>query len=138
MADIGDIQETFDSRLFVVACHDVARIVSILSFESEDIARPRNKNSFGTNVYEKSVFFMRFFYLVFYKGFTPTVFDMIPYRLWQALTIGIYVYRLTILPIWLRLTGYGRYTSWTNPQIGRYDKHPKISPSLPRHELEKY
>ena len=118
MADIADIQQTFDSRLFVVACQDVARIVSILSFESEDVTKPRKINSIYTNTYEKLVFFMRFFYLVFYKGFTPTIFDMIPYRLWQILTIAIYIYRLTILPFWLRVTGYGKYASWTSPQIG--------------------
>jgi hypothetical protein len=119
---------------FKVACQDAARIVSILSLDSADVTRPRNLNSFWINAYEKCVFFGRFFYMVFvkgnlqvtllfaiiitYLGFTPTIFDLLPYWLWQTLTISIYIYRLTIVPLWLRITGYGSCASWTNPPIG--------------------
>ena len=94
MADLADIQSTFKSRLFQVACQDVARIVSILSIEAEDLRRPWNKNSVFANCYNKAVFFLRFFYLVFYKGFTPIVFDVLPYSLWFPLSLAIYIYRL--------------------------------------------
>jgi hypothetical protein len=87
MTDLGDIQSTFDNRLFNVACQDVVRIVSIMSLEADDLRKPRSKNSFQLNALEKSIFFGRFFYLVFYKGFTPTVFEMMPYTVWKILTI---------------------------------------------------
>lgn len=115
-ADLADIQGTFESSLFKVACQDVARVVSILSIESEDL---QFKNlSLSKRIANKGIFFGRFFYLVFFKGFTPTIFDMIPYRLWQGLTIGIYLYRLAVLPTYLRLVGYGKYSSWTTPALG--------------------
>ncbi len=118
MADLADIQDTFDNHLFVVACQDVARIVSILSLDAQDITKPRSKNSYGTNIREKAIFFYRFFFMVFVKGFTPTIFDLLPYRVWQIITLCIYLYRLYLLPFWLRFTGYGRYASWTTPMIG--------------------
>jgi hypothetical protein len=61
----------FDSGqgFFKSACEDACRIVSILSLESADVTKPRNKNSFWTNFKEKSIFFGRFFYMVFFKGF---------------------------------------------------------------------
>lgn len=115
-ADLADIQDTFKSSLFKVACQDVARVVSILSIESEDFQF--QNQSLSKKIANKGIFFGRFFYLVFFKGFTPTIFDMIPYRLWQGLTIGIYLYRLAILPTYLRMTGYGKYSSWTVPTLG--------------------
>jgi hypothetical protein len=122
-ADLADIQGTYDSPVFKLACQDVARIVSILSIESQDFTKPRNLNGAGNNLKDKLTFFGGFFYMVFLKGFTPTVFDMMPYHLWYALTISIYVYRLVLLPFWLRLTGYGKYASWTVPALGT--KQPK-------------
>lgn len=110
--------ESRERGFFEVACQDLARIVSILSLESSDVTRPRSLNSFWTNCYEKGVFFYRFFYLVFYKGFTPTVFDMLPFPVWYGLTLGVYVYRATILPIILRISGYGKYANWTTPKLG--------------------
>lgn len=116
MADITDVQNTYDSHIFKVACQDVARIVSILSLESDDIRKI--KPSLSTSIYEKGRFFGRFFYLVFYKGFTPTVFDTMPYWLWKIITIIVYFYRLTVLPTILRVMGFGKHASWTNPQLG--------------------
>jgi hypothetical protein len=138
MSDLADIQQSFDDRLFHVACQDVARVVSILTLEAEDVSRPREKQSFLVNAKEKTIFFMRFFYLVFYKGFTPTVFEMMPYKLWQILTIGIYIYRTIALPIILQLTGYRKYASWTTPRLG--SKQPKATdpiskPYAIRHSL---
>jgi hypothetical protein len=103
---------------FAVACQDLARIVSILSLESTDVTKPRANNSFWVNCYEKGIFFFRFFYLVFYKGFTPTIFDLLPFPIWYALTMAVYLYRATILPFFLRLTGYGKYANWTEPALG--------------------
>jgi len=101
MADYGDIQTTYDNRLFHIACHDVLRIVSILSLDSTDVTKVTNRTVF-LNTFEKIVFFLRFLYMVFVKGFTPTIFDILPYFLWKNLTIAIYIYRLLVLPIWLR------------------------------------
>ena len=61
-------------------------------------------------------------------GFTPVVFDLMPYKVWQAVSILVYVYRLTILPFYLRLVGYGQYADWTNigfkePLKGTADIH---------------
>jgi hypothetical protein len=103
---------------FEVACQDLARIVSILSLESTDVSKPRKMNSFWTNCYEKLIFFCRFFYLVFYKGFTPTIFDLLPFPIWYGLTFAVYLYRATILPFLLRLSGYGKYADWNIPQLG--------------------
>jgi hypothetical protein len=41
MADIGDIQSSFDNAFFQTACQDVLRIVSVLSLDSTDVTRPR-------------------------------------------------------------------------------------------------
>jgi len=114
MADIGDIQSTFDNRFFQTACQDVLRIVSVLSLDATDVTKPRNKNSAAVNAWEKTIFMGRFFYMVFIKGFTPTVFELLPYWFWKLLTILIFLYRLLLLPYWLRLTGYGRYTDWSD------------------------
>jgi hypothetical protein len=114
MADIADITSTFDNKFFQAACQDVLRIVSILSLDSTHVTVPEKKKSFATNMFEKTTFMSRFFYMVFVKGFTPVIFDMMPYKLWQAVSIGVYVYRLTILPLYLRLVGYGQYADWTN------------------------
>jgi hypothetical protein len=122
-ADMADIQGMYDSPLFKLACQDVARIVSIMSIESQDFTKPRPLNGTAQNLKDKFTFFWGFFYMVFLKGFTPTVFDMMPYSLWYALTVSIYVYRLVVLPFWLRLTGYGKYASWTDPALG--SKQPK-------------
>lgn len=103
---------------FEVACQDLARIVSILSLESTDISKPRGMNSIWMNCYEKLIFFCRFFYLVFYKGFTPTIFDLLPFPVWYTLTLLVYLYRATILPFILRMTGYGKYADWNHPKLG--------------------
>lgn len=122
MADYADISSTFDNKFFHTACEDVLRIVSILSLDSTHVTIPEKKKSFAVNMYEKSTFMGRFFYMVFVKGFTPVIFDMMPYKLWQAVTIGVYVYRLTILPIYLQMSGYGRYADWT--KIGNKQPTP--------------
>ena len=72
-------------------------------------------------MYEKSIFFGRFFYLVFFKGFTPTILEVIPYKLWQVLTVSVYIYRRLLLPYYLKLIGYGKYASWTSPPLGTSD-----------------
>ncbi len=133
MADIADIQSTFDNSFFHVACQDVARIVSILSLDSNDVRKPHDKISFGRNFYEKSVFISRFFYMVFIKGFTPTVFDVLPYHFWMAITMGVYAYRLTLLPFWLRFTGYRRFANWKN--IGSNQPSPTEPESQPFKKL---
>jgi len=101
MADYADIQSTYDNSLFHVACHDVLRIVSILSLDSTDVTKVSNRTVL-LNAYEKAVFFLRFLYMVFVKGFTPTIFDVLPYFIWKNLSIAIYIYRLLVVPIWLR------------------------------------
>jgi hypothetical protein len=103
---------------FAVACRDAARIVSILSLNSADVTKPRSVNSFWVNAYEKYVFFFRFFYMVFIKGFTPTIFDMLPYWAWKFLTTSIYLYRLIFVPILLKFTGYGDCANWASPSLG--------------------
>jgi hypothetical protein len=108
----SDLYSTFQNGFFQTACQDVSRIVSILSLDSTSITKPFNKKPLFTNLYERYVFFSRFFYMVFIKGFTPTIFDAIPYNLWKVITIAVYIYRLYLLPFWLRFTGYGKYTSW--------------------------
>jgi hypothetical protein len=35
-------------------------------------------------------------------------------RFWKLLTVLIFLYRLLLLPYWLRLTGYARYTDWSD------------------------
>lgn len=106
------------NRIFDTACRDLARLTCFLAFNSEDVRRPRTLNSFSENVHEKFVFFTRFLYMVFYTGFTPTIFDLLPFRVWQILSLLIYIYRLYLLPFWLRFIGYRKYTSWTSPAIG--------------------
>jgi hypothetical protein len=121
MADHSDLQSIYENQFFRTACNDVLRIVSILSLDSTDVVKPRSKQSVLTNYYEKFVFFRRFLYMVFIKGFTPTVFDILPYTLWTVITVIVYFYRLIFLPFWLRLTGYGKYASWK----GLGSKQPK-------------
>jgi hypothetical protein len=123
-----------EKGFFEVACQDLARIVSILSLESTDISKPRGMNSIWTNCYEKFIFFYRFFYLVFYKGFTPTIFDLLPFPVWYALTFAVYLYRATILPFILRMTGYGKYADWNTPQLGSSQpdlQSPQMKPINP-------
>jgi hypothetical protein len=115
---------------FAVACQDLARIVSILSLESTDVTKPRANNSFWVNCYEKGIFFFRFFYLVFIKGFTPTIFDLLPFPIWYALTLGVYLYRATVLPFLLRLSGYGKYANWNEPPLGSSQPDPNSSTKL--------
>jgi hypothetical protein len=114
MADIGDIQATFENGFFRSACQDVARIVSVLSLDSTDVTKSRKKITKFENAKEKIVFFARFFYMVFIKGFTPTVFDVLPYWFWRLLTTVIFLYRLFLLPFWLRMTGYLKYADWSD------------------------
>jgi hypothetical protein len=114
MADIGDIQATFDNGFFRAACQDVLRIVSVLSLDSTDVRKPRKKLSTTQKVYEKYVYLSRFFYMVFIKGFTPTIFDVLPYWFWRLLTTVIFLYRLFLLPFWLRMTGYTKYADWSD------------------------
>ena len=73
--------------------------------------------------------------MCFAKGFTPTIFDLLPYWLWQILTLSVYVYRLTIVPIWLRLTGYGKYASWNEPKIGSLQPKDGSDESKPLREV---
>jgi len=113
MADIGDIQSTFDNGFFRSACQDVLRIVSVLSLDSTDVTKPRSQVSSLQSMREKITYLSRFFYMVFIKGFTPTVFDVLPYWFWRLLTTTIFLYRLFLLPFWLRLTGYTRYADWS-------------------------
>ena len=105
MADPIDLTETFSNGFFKAACQDVLRIVSILSLDATAVTKPQHKRSFFTQSYERAVFMYRFFYMVFIKGFTPTVFELLPYSVWRGITIGVYVYRLVVLPYWLRFTG---------------------------------
>ena len=112
-----------EKGFFKTACSDLARIVSIMSLESTDITKPRHLNSFFINFLEKLIFFLKFFYLVFIKGFTPTIFDMLPFSVWYLLTMFVYLYRATILPLILRLIGYEKYVNWNEPRIG--SKQPK-------------
>lgn len=114
MADIGDIQATFDNGFFRSACQDVLRIVSVLSLDNTDVRKPPRKVSAIQNAKEKTIFLARFFYMVFIKGFTPTVFDVLPYGFWRLLTMTIFLYRLFLLPFWLRMTGYVRYADWSD------------------------
>lgn len=107
-----------DCGFFKTACRDAERLVSILSLESSDLTKPRNQNSWIQNAREKCTFFSRFVYMVFWKGFTPTIFDLLPFPVWCALTLSIYGYRFTILPIYLKLCGYGKYANWTSPALG--------------------
>ena len=113
MVDATDIYTTFPgSKIFTSACTDTLRIVSILSLESNDVTKPQNKKSLSTTFYERVVFLWRFFYMVFIKGFTPPVFDILPYTVWRLLSLIIYLYRLYLVPYWLRFTGYLKYASW--------------------------
>ncbi len=118
MSDFLEIQELYESHLFKAACQDVARIVSILAIESDDLRR-RRAATLQRSIYEKFLFFMRFFYLIFVKGFTPTLFTMMPFRLWQLLSVLIYIYRRIVVPIWVMLTDYAKFASWTTPPIGK-------------------
>ena len=125
MADIGDVLSTSENGFFRTACNDVLRIVSVLSLDSTDVRKPRIKVSVLQNIYEKTIYLGRFFYMVFIKGFTPTVFDILPYWFWRMLTTGIFLYRLFLLPFWLRATGYLKYTDWST--LGSLQPH-KDSP----------
>lgn len=116
--DVGEIQSTFQSKLFQSSCQDVARIVSILSMDATDVSRPPSSKSFPVQVYEKIVFLWRFFYMVFVKGFTPAIFDLLPFQVWRAITIAVYLYRLYLLPFYLRFVGYGQFVNWNEPPLG--------------------
>lgn len=136
MSDLVDIQTTFDNRIFQLACQDVLRIVSILSLDSLDVVKPNNKKNVSTNMAEKLTFLSRFFYMIFIKGFTPVVFDILPYNLWMFVTIVVYLYRLLLLPFWLRLIGYGKYANWSKlgsslpPNGDSPESQPLSVPSL--------
>ena len=67
MSDITDISDTFNNSLFKLACRDVETIVSIVTLESKDFHK--QPTTFRQRIIEKSLFFGRFFYLVFFKGF---------------------------------------------------------------------
>lgn len=54
----------------------------------------------------------------------PTIFDLLPFKTWQVITVVIYAYRLFILPFYLRLIGYGKYADWTSPPLGTH--HPPL------------
>lgn len=110
--DVADISSTIDKRVFHVACQDCLRIASILSLESTDV-ESKTKGTV-TTISEKLIFMGRFFYLVFVKGFTPVVFDTMPYFMWRVLSLSIYGFRIGILPFYLRLIGYGQYADWDN------------------------
>jgi hypothetical protein len=130
------MDEQAESGFFKTACRDAERIVSILSLESTDLTKPRNQNSWYQNFSEKCTFFSRFFYMVFYKGFTPTIFDLLPFPVWYALTLSVYGYRFTILPIYLKLCGYGKYANWNSPALGSLQPKPhEIKFSLPKLSL---
>lgn len=120
MADLCDFQQQYENALFKTACQDVARVVSILSLESGDLMRPRGKRSPGKYFHEKCLFFGRLLYMVFVKGYTNLVFDTMPFRMWQIITMLIYLYRVYVLPLWLRLIGYGKHASWNEPPIGSH------------------
>jgi hypothetical protein len=111
--------------IHTVVCCDVG----LLAFESNDVRRPRNMNSWLTNTYEKGVFLCRFFYLLLFTGFMPTIFDLLPFKTWQILTVFIYGYRLYILPFYLRFIGYGKFADWKNPPLGTH--HPVVASSGP-------
>lgn len=83
-----------------------------------DLTKPRKHNSWYLNVKEKFTFFSRFFYMVLWKGFTPTIFDLLPFPVWYVLTLSIYGYRFTLLPLYLKLIGYGKYVDWNFPPLG--------------------
>jgi hypothetical protein len=125
MADIADYSSTFENSFFKAACNDVLRIVSIISLDSTHVTKPAADKPWTKTWREKAVFISRFFYLVFFKGFTPVVFDYMPFKLWQIISLAIYFYRLFILPFYLRLTGFGKYANWTN--IG----HKQPAPDSP-------
>jgi hypothetical protein len=134
MSDLPELQSTFNNSFFHIACQDVARIVSILSLDSTDITKPKSKQPFFIRIYEKSLFICRFFYMVFLKGFTPMVFDVLPYHVWMILTTFIYLYRLWIVPFWLRFTGYGKYASWSDLGSKQPSKDSSVA-SLPQNSL---
>lgn len=112
MSDYADLQSTFDNGLFRTACEDVLRIVSVLSLDSTDVTKPSHKKTLAVRVQQKLIFMSRFFYMVFIKGFTPTIFDLLPFTVWKIISIAVYVYRLVVVPFWLRFTGYGMYADW--------------------------
>lgn len=132
MTSLPDIQETFNSKLFQVACQDCARITCLMAFESDDVRRPREMNSIFVNMYEKGVFLFRFCYLLIFTGFMPTIFDLIPFRTWQFITVLIYAYRLYLLPFYLRLVGYGKHADWKNPPLG--SRQPSRVDSVDKHD----
>ena len=103
---------------FKVACQDAARIVSILSLNSAHVTKPIEQKSLVQQWRDKAIFFGRFFHMVFVKGFTPVLFDMMPYPLWQLITFSVYLIRLIVLPVALRISGYGSAASWDKPTIG--------------------
>ena len=47
------------------------------------------------------------------------------------MTVSIYLYRRFLLPYYLKLTGYGKYTSWTNPKLGQAQPLPSDSVTKP-------
>lgn len=115
MADLADIQDSFpDKSLFHVACQDVARITCILSFHTSNIVKPKHLNSWSNSIYEKLVFLYRFVYLLFCTGFMPTIFDLLPFKMWQIVTIMIYGYRWFVMPFYLRLIGYSKHADWSS------------------------
>ena len=89
-----------------------------------DLTKPRNQNTWYLNCKEKFIFFSRFFYMVFWKGFTPTIFDLLPFPVWYVLTLSIYGYRFTILPLYLKLVGYGKHVDWNVPTLGSLQPKP--------------
>ena len=54
MSEASDAEE--GEGFFRVACADALRIVSILALDSADVTRPRSKNSFLANAWEKATF----------------------------------------------------------------------------------
>jgi hypothetical protein len=119
---------------FRTACRDAERLVSVLSLESAHLTPSLpHSHSLLPRLRDQCTFFARFFYMVVWKGFTPTVFDLLPYSLWYALTLAIYGYRFTVLPLYLKLVGYGKFADWASPALGSLQPKPhEVQFSLPK------
>jgi len=99
---------------FQLACEDMARFTSMISFDSDDIVKPRHTQGVLTSVYAHLKYFQKAGYLVVFGGFVPYYFKVLPFKLFQVWSILNNIWRKKVLSPLLRLLGYGKVCSWDN------------------------
>jgi len=101
---------------FRAACQDLQRITSNLFLETEDIIRPRSKQTAGENLSDQTTFFLRAWYMALVAGFSPIYFNILPFSLYRIYAgISNLIWRPFVVSPILRLMGYSELCGWRGP-----------------------